>query len=368
MRVVLAGGGTAGHTSPLIATAEAIRQLYPSSQVSCIGTIKGLETSVIPAAGLELDLIDPVPLSRTISPSLVSLPVRLAKSIRQARAILRQRQADVVVGFGGYVSLPVYFAAKTMGVPIVIHEQNALPGLANRVGARFAKIVATTFSNTALPGATCIGLPLRQAIVDLARAGRETLAADVRDEFGLNLNRPTLLVSGGSQGARSINTAVTGARDVLLAAGIQILHVWGPKNFTDDLVTIIDPQTGARYVPVRFVDHMERAYASADLMLSRAGAGTVVETAALGLPAIVVPFPSGNGEQALNAKSLVEIGAQVLVPDQELDADRVVTEVLAILKDHERLVSMSKAGQKRMPIDSATHLAELVASCAKGDQ
>ncbi|WP_203566890.1 undecaprenyldiphospho-muramoylpentapeptide beta-N-acetylglucosaminyltransferase [Aestuariimicrobium ganziense] len=356
--VVLAGGGTAGHTSPLIATAEALREAGVDS-LSAIGTSRGLETTVIPAAGLELDLVDPVPLPRRPSVELAKVPLRLGRAVAQARDILRRRRADVLVGFGGYVSLPAYLAARTMGVPVVIHEQNALPGLANKAAARFAHTVAVSFPDTPLPKAQFIGLPVRAAIADLARTGRTAARVEARAALGLDADRPTLLVSGGSQGARSINEATVAARNDLLAAGVQVLHVWGAKNFTDQAL-VRDETTGAAYQPVPYVPAMEQAYAAADLMVGRSGAGTVVETAVVGLPAVFVPLPHGNGEQARNAVASVEAGAAVLVADAELDAARLVAEVVPRITDPDTLQRMGEAGTTLMSPDAARQLAEFV--------
>ncbi|HEX2856965.1 MAG TPA: undecaprenyldiphospho-muramoylpentapeptide beta-N-acetylglucosaminyltransferase [Propionibacteriaceae bacterium] len=358
--VVVAGGGTAGHTSPLIATVAALRVAEPGIQVSAIGTPKGLETTVVPAAGIELDLVDPVPLPRRPSPELLRVPLRLRAAVAQARAILVARHADVLVGFGGYVSMPAYLAARRLGLPVIIHEQNAVPGLANKVAARFARRTLVSFPGTPLPGAEFIGMPLRPALVDLAERGRGAVRAEAASRLGLDPGRPTLLVSGGSQGARSINTAVAGAREALLAQGVQILHVIGPRNIRASDVEVADPATGARYIPLGFVDRMEDAYAAADLMLGRSGAGTVVETAVVGLPAILVPLPHGNGEQARNADPLVRAGSVVLIPDADLTAERLVAEVGSSIHDPERLAARARAGQHLMPATAARALAAIV--------
>lgn len=231
VNVVLAGGGTAGHTSPLIATAMALQER--GATVSCIGTPRGLEGRVIPEAGLQLDMIPPVPLPRTVNADLFKVPARLAGAVRKAGEVLQRRQTDVVVGFGGYVSLPAYLAARRAKIPVVIHEQNAVPGLANKIAARFAVFVGTAFPDTPLPKARFVGMPLRSQITDLADASGQARAercARARADLGLDINRPTLLVSGGSQGAVAINEAVVAARTRLLADGVQILHVLGPKN------------------------------------------------------------------------------------------------------------------------------------------
>lgn len=364
VNVVLAGGGSAGHTSPLIATAEVLAA--QGATLSCIGTPRGLENRVIPAAGLELDLVDPVPLPRKPSLELAKVPLRLRKAISQARSILRHRQADVLVGFGGYVSLPGYLAARSAGIPIVIHEQNALPGLANKVASRFAARVAVTFPDTPLPRAEVVGLPIKSSLSALARNGRTAGQQAARTGFGLDPDLPTVLVSGGSQGARSINQAVSRASAALGTSGIQVLHVLGPKNLTPELERRLDEATGAVYQPVAFVDAMEDAYAAADLMIGRSGAGTVCEIAALGLPAILVPLPHGNGEQARNSVSLVEKGGALIIPDAELDAARLGAAVIELFADPDELARMAAVGPTLMPADSAERLAAIVTAAAKG--
>lgn len=359
--VVLAGGGTAGHTSPLIATADRIAELVPDVTRTVIGTPKGLESRVIPAAGLTLELIPPVPLPRKPSPQLFAVPGKLMGAVSQAKEILRRVDADVLVGFGGYVSMPAYFAARQLKLPIVVHEQNAVPGVANKVAAKLTPEIFTSFESTPLPHATFIGLPVRREIAELDRAA---LRAEAAASFGLDPSRPTLLVSGGSQGARSINTAVTEAYPRLLEAGIQVLHVLGPKNFTEEMETVTDENTGASYQPVAYVDRMEYAYAAADLMLCRSGAGTVVETAVLGLPCIFVPLPHGNGEQAKNCEALVTAGAAELVADGSLTGLWLADRVTQLLNDRPALAAMSEAARGQVPADAADTLARRVLELA----
>ena len=361
--IVLAGGGTAGHTSPLIATAERLREQAPGVRLLAVGTAKGLETRVIPAAGLDLRLIPPVPLPRRLTPGLATVPGRLARAVQQSSLILAERRADVVVGFGGYVSLPVYLAALTRRIPVVLHEQNAVPGLANKIAAPFARVVAVSFPNTPLRNARYVGLPVRAAISGLDRdAARERARADL----GFTGGRPLLLVSGGSQGAVAINDATDAAREDLLAHGIDVLHVLGPKNLADSHVPTTHPVTGARYVPVGYVDAMEQGYAAADLMVGRSGAGTVVETATVGLPVVFVPLPHGNGEQARNADFLVEAGAGVIVPNADLDGPRLLREVLPLLTDPARLAGMRAKLAGLVPADAAADLARIVLDVARG--
>ena len=362
VNVVLAGGGTAGHTSPLIATANRLAELDPEGSRVAIGTPKGLESRVIPEAGLDLELISPVPMPRKPGLELAMVPMRLARAVGGAKEKLRKHRADVLVGFGGYVATPAYIAAKQLKLPVIVHEQNSVPGLANKVGARFAEGVYTAFPNTALKGAECIGLPVRDEITLLDRAAEQTKC---RELFELNPDLPVLLVSGGSQGARSINEAVIDAMDPLLAAGVQILHVLGAKNFTDEMVSVADSDTGAIYRPVAYVNRMEQAYAAADLMLARSGAGTVVETAVVGLPAIFVPLPHGNGEQARNAEALVHAGGGRLIADSALSSTWLAGEIPGIIKDTAGLQTMGAIGRGLVSGEAATALAERVLAAAR---
>ncbi len=352
--VVLAGGGTAGHTSPLIATAAELLRLRPDVRVTAVGTARGLETTVVPAAGLTLELIPPVPLPRRPGVEQALVGVRLWQAVSAAVALLRRVEADAVLGFGGYVSTPVSLAARRLGLPLLLHEQNALPGLANRLAARLTRHVYTSFPDTPLPHAQYLGLPLRRAVTELDRAAAR---AGARTRFGLDPDRSTLLVSGGSQGAASINAAVLGARDTLLAAGVQVLHVLGPKNLSAETVGIRDAATGAGYHPLAYVDAMEDAYAAADLMVGRCGASTVLETAAVGLPAVFVPYPHGNGEQARNARLVVDSGGGLLLADADCTASWVADTVPALLADPGRLAGMSTALRGVARLDAAQELA-----------
>jgi UDP-N-acetylglucosamine--N-acetylmuramyl-(pentapeptide) pyrophosphoryl-undecaprenol N-acetylglucosamine transferase len=355
--VVLAGGGTAGHTSPLIATALELRRLGEGVRLTALGTSRGLETTVVPAAGLDLELIPPVPMPRRLGKDFALVAPRLLHAVTATAQLLRRAEADVVLGFGGYVSTPAYLAARRLGLPLVIHEQNVLPGLANKLAARLTSEVFTSFPQTALPHARCIGLPIRRAITDLDRAA---LRREARIGFELHPDLPTLLVSGGSQGALRINTAVAGAWPELLGNKIQVLHVLGAKNLVPGIERSVDDDTGAVYQPVAYVAQMERAYAAADLMLARSGAGTVLETAAVGLPAIFVPYPHGNGEQALNAELVVNAGGGILLADSDCTSTWVGQEIPALFGHPDRLAGMSQALSGVARLDAATVLASRV--------
>lgn len=356
MRVLLAGGGTAGHTSPLIATADALRRLDPDVEITCLGTPRGLENRVVPEAGYRLELIPPVPLPRKPGADLLKVPVRLRGAVRATHDVLDRVRPDVVVGFGGYVSMPAYVAVRRRGLPLVVHEQNALPGLANRVGARIARRVAVSFPNTPLPRAEYVGLPIRRMISTLDRAA---LRAEGRAHFDLDPERPTLLVTGGSQGARRLNQSVSGAARALADGGVQVLHVVGPRGEADPVPTDVP------YVTVPYVDRMDLAYAAADLVVCRAGASSVTEAAAVGLPAVFVPLPIGNGEQELNARPVVEAGGALLVSDGALTAEWVGGTVPDLLNDADRLTAMGSAAADLIPRDADEQLARIVAEAAR---
>lgn len=355
MRILLAGGGTAGHTSPLLATADALRRLDPTVEITCLGTERGLETRVVPEAGYPLELISPVPLPRRPGADLLRVPGRLRGAVKEARAVLERVRPDVVVGYGGYVSVPAYLAARRAGLPIVVHEQNARPGLGNKVGARYAQRVAVSFPDTPLRNAEYVGLPIRTMISGLDRVA---VRDEAREFFGLDPALPTLVVTGGSQGARNINTAVATAARALGESGVQVLHVVGPKN---DVV----PQEGVpTYVPVGYVDRMDYALAAADLMVCRAGANSVVEAAAVGVPAIFVPLPIGNGEQPRNAQPVVDAGGALMVTDGEFTADWVTAQVTPLVTDPGRLAAMSAAASGLIPRDADEKLARIVLEAA----
>jgi UDP-N-acetylglucosamine--N-acetylmuramyl-(pentapeptide) pyrophosphoryl-undecaprenol N-acetylglucosamine transferase len=339
--VVLAGGGTGGHIYPLLAFADCLRRHDPDVRITCLGTPRGLENDIIPAAGYDLRHVPAHQLPRSVNLDLVKTGPRMLRSMRACRAVLDEVDADVVVGFGGYVAVPGYLAAWRRKTPIVIHEVNVPPGVANRLGMRFTDDVAVGFphqpeQSPALAEARVVGVPLRQSIATLDRAARR---AEARRYFGLDPDRPTLFVFGASQGARQINLAMAGAAKAVTAAGFQVVHIMGARNEPVD----IPADLPAPYVTVPFLSEMELGYAAADLVLSRGGAMTCAEVAALGLPAIYVPLPYGNGEQRRNALPVVEAGGGLLVDNADLTPQWVEQHVVELLGDPARLTAMGAA-------------------------
>ena len=262
---LLAGGGTAGHVNPLLAVADRLRDRDPGARVLVLGTAEGLESRLVPARGYELLTIEKVPFPRRPNGAAVRFPARFRRSIADVRAIIAERDVDVVVGFGGYVATPAYLAASRAGVPVVIHEANARPGLANRLGARFAARVGVAFHGTPLPRAEFVGMPLRREIETLDRGARRAEAAAL---FGLDAARPVVLATGGSLGARRINRTMVASAVAVVATGWQVLHVTGANS------DVADPGV-PDYRMVEYADRMDLALAIADAAVSRAGAATV---------------------------------------------------------------------------------------------
>ena len=360
IHVVLAGGGTAGHIEPALALADALRRRDPRIGITALGTTKGLETRLVPERGYDLELIPAVPLPRKPSSELFTVPSRLAGTVRRAAEVLDRVGADVVVGFGGYVALPAYFAARRRTVPIVLHEANVRPGLANRVGARMTDRIATGSPDCRIGGGKYIGMPLRRALSTL---DRPALRAEACDTFGLAKDRPTLLVYGGSQGARRLNEAVAAAASAFSSAGVQILHAVGRANYDESALPKVE-DGGAAYVAVPYLDRMDLAYAAADLVLCRGGAMTCAEVAAVGLPAAYVPLPIGNGEQRLNAQPAVRAGGGLLIDDADLTSDWLVRELIPLALDRARLEQMGHAAAEFGRRDADEALADLVFEAA----
>jgi UDP-N-acetylglucosamine--N-acetylmuramyl-(pentapeptide) pyrophosphoryl-undecaprenol N-acetylglucosamine transferase len=357
--VVFAGGGTAGHISPMLAIASATERLDPSANLSVIGTASGLETRLVPAAGYELDLIEKVPFPRRPNRDLLRFPSQFSQASREAEQILQARGADVVVGVGGYVCPPVYRAAKKLGIPVVIHEANARPGLANRWGARHAAFVGTAFPDTPLKGATHVGMPMP---VDVSQLERDQMRVQARQQLGLDTERTTLVVTGGSSGAQSLNATIAQALQDLLATGVQVLHLTGRDKAVRDAKG--GPLATAGYHQREYLDGMHLAYAAADLMVARAGAATVCEVAAVGLPAAFVPLPIGNGEQELNARSLVDAGGALLVKDEHFTRAWIERNLVPLLENPRLLATMQQQSAARGITDADERMARAALEAA----
>lgn len=329
---LLAGGGTAGHVNPMLAMADELRRRDPAAQIVCVGTAEGLESTLVPARGFELVTIPRIPFPRIRG--LVSSSKRFIagwpQAVKTISQLITDRHVDVVIGVGGYSAAPAYAAARKAGIPFVIHEANAKPGLANRWGALRTPYVGVTFEGTPLPHATTVGTPLRKEIETLDIPAARSAA---REHFGLEVHRPVLVVTSGSQGARSINTTIAESAADIVAAGYQVLHIVG-QNKPEALPSL------PGYIALDYCDRMDLALAAANMVVSRAGSATVSELSALGVPAVYVPYPVGNGEQRFNAAGVVKAGGGVMVSDAHFTPAWVNSTLIPLLRDEADLEKM----------------------------
>jgi len=366
LSLLVAAGGTGGHVFPGLALARTILQYDPRATVRFAGTTRGIETRAVPEAGFALDLLPILPLSRRLAAETFKAPFAAVNGTFAARRLLRQHHFDVVCGMGGYVTLPVAIAARLEGVPVVLHEQNAVPGIANRLAARVAKRIAVGVDAAAAAfppdRTTVVGNPVRP---ELARLDRAALHDDAVAAFGLDPDRRTLFVFGGSQGARRVNQAVIEATPHWPDPGaVQILHACGRRDEADVRAAWAEADPDGRGLLVKivpFVDRMDLAYAAADLAMTRAGAITVAELTAAGMPAVMVPLPHATADhQAANARAVAAGGGAVVADDAALDGPAVVAVAAPLLADPDRLAAMADAMRAQAHPAAAEELAALV--------
>lgn len=347
---LLAGGGTAGHVNPLLATADRLRRRERGAVILVLGTAEGLEARLVPARGYELLTVPRLPFPRRLDAAALRFPKRIVGSISGVRRLLEQHSVDVVVGFGGYAAAPAYLAARRSRVPIVVHEANAKPGIANVLGSYLTRHVGVVFASTRLRHARQVGMPLRDEVENLDRRGTKS---EAQQFFGLDPDKPTVLVTGGSTGARRLNDTISRAAEVIIGAGWQILHITGEKSE-------LTSSTLADYHLVKYCDRMELALSAADFVVSRSGSATVSELTALGLPSVLVPYPVGNGEQRYNAADVVAAGGAELVDDVRFTAAWVRSNLVPILLDRARTADMAARAASVGFRDGADRMVDLV--------
>ena len=366
--VVIGAGGTGGHIYPGLATADAIRAARPDSQIVFVGTKRGLEGRLIPQAGYELVTVDMLPLNTNLRWRLAFFPFSIVRSTVQTLRTLRERKADVVLGMGGYPSVPAVLAAWLARVPRIIHESNATPGLANRFVSRFAPNIALAFREGGrnLPrhrDTRLVGMPISES---LAAFDRDALREEARAHFNLKDGERMVLVSGGSLGAVRLSRAAADLagrwRD---RTDIRLVI----KAGRDQLPAIEQQLTSngghAVATAVAYLDRMDLAYAAADITVCRAGSGTVAELSHVGLPAVLVPYPSAaHDHQSFNAQALVDVGAAVMIPDSDVTADRLEQVLTPILADPARLAAMAAAAHQTVHATAARDLARWVLELA----
>ena len=359
MRVLFAGGGTGGHLYPALALADELKRRDSNVTIAFMGTKDRIEARLVPAAGYPFYPVTVMGMPRRLSPELLRFLKTLYSSLTEARSILHAFKPDVVVGTGGYVSAPAILAGALEKVPTLICEQNSLPGLANRMLSYFAREVVTTFpkSESFFPRgkSTCLGNPIRSDVYSLTRQ-------EARKLLGFPSTPYLLLITGGSLGARSINRAVIEALPSWLAQkDWSILHLSGPGDHAT--VAAATSVMGDRYRLEPYMETMPLAIASADLVLSRAGATTVAELTAAGKPMILVPFEHGGKDQPANAAALQKLGAALVVPDS--DMSKLETLVEDLMKDEKRRQAMAEASLQQGRPQAAQAIVEKIVSLAR---
>lgn len=353
MRAILAGGGTGGHVIPALAIAQELRARY-AAEVLFIGTARGLENRLVPAAGFPLQLVKVGALNRVSMATRVKTMLDLPRAVFSAAGILNDFHPEVVIGVGGYASGPAMLAAIFKHIPTVAFEPNLVPGFANRVVARFVSAAAVHFERTAehFRNAVVTGVPVRPDFFQIPAKAYVP-------------SSPTLFVFGGSQGARAINKVVPRALPELMKRlpGVRIIHQTGERDYND--VQSAYAQAGVSAEVHKFIDDMPGFFARADLILCRSGASTVAEIAAAGKPAIFVPFPlAADDHQRRNAEALENAGAAVVLEETKLDEVWLVDTISALLEDPSRLAGMGQAARAMAHADAAKDIAELAAKVA----
>ncbi len=352
MRTIVAGGGTGGHVIPALAIAQELRARY-DARVVFVGTARGIENRLVPAAGFDLHLIEVGGLNRVDFDTRWKTVLDLPRAVMASAKLIREFRPDVMIGVGGYASGPAMLAAAMLNVPTVAFEPNVVPGFANRMVAPMVRAAAVHFEKTCHYFRNChvTGVPVRREFFAVARRPMDS--------------RPTLLVFGGSQGATAINCAVLESLTRLMEAvpSIYVIHQTGERDYPEAQIAYLQAGLAAEVSP--FIDDMPDAFARADLVLCRSGASTVAEIAAAGKPAIFVPLPTAaDDHQRHNAAALAGGGAARLLPQAELTAERLVTEVASLLCDRAGLARMSEVARGFAHPDAAAKIASLAARVA----
>jgi UDP-N-acetylglucosamine--N-acetylmuramyl-(pentapeptide) pyrophosphoryl-undecaprenol N-acetylglucosamine transferase len=370
--IVITGGGTGGHVFPGLSLARVL--LARGHQVVFVGTEEGPESRIFPEAGFEFRAVPVVPFVRRVSPAALRAP---ASSLRASRACRQYvRGAQVVVGLGGYASVPAIMAARLERLPVVLHEQNAVAGLANKALARLADVVALGFADagSSFPRRRVVvtGNPVREEIVAVG-TNRKGLLEEARRRFDLDHDRTTVLVCGGSQGALTLDRAVVGASALLASrADLQVLlqagaaHEEEMRNAIGEVTRRSGEERGLRARVAGFIDRMDLAYAAADLVTARAGGSSIAEVSVAGLPAILVPYPYATaGHQEANARAMQRAGGAIVLPDEQLTAESLTERIAGLVDRPDRLEAMGKRSLGFATPDAAERLADVVEDAAR---
>ncbi len=364
MLAVLSGGGTAGHINPALALAEVLQER--GCAVRFAGTPQGVEARLVKLAGIPFQPFEAAGFDRQAPWTIVSSGLKIARSIKGARRWMQEIKPSVVVGFGGYVSVPVGIAAEKLGIPVVVHEQNSVMGMANAFLAKRARAVALTYEMAAE------GLSLQKNVTVTGNPVRRSILSATREEgramLGIPEDAVMLLIFGGSLGARHLNQRIAAMKDSLLAReGLHVVHITGPKEYDATLAKLaLDDAQRKRWHVFSYQDRMAETLAAADCVISRAGATSLAEISALRLPALLVPFPFATADhQTTNAHAYVAKGAAYMLSDDALDSPEFADRVMTLVNDPFVRESMRKAAAAFRTEDAASTLADLVCRCAR---
>ena len=363
---LIAGGGTAGHLLPGLSVAEALVAAgHPRASIHFVGAERGPESELVPAQGFTVDVLPGRGIARRLTPANVGAVVDLARALVRGIGLVRRRRPAVVVVLGGYASFACGVGAVLARVPLVLLEQNRRAGAVNRVLRWFATASAVSFEGTDLPRATVVGNPLRPEVRAMAEHPQPAAA---RAELGLPADRTVIGVFSGSLGSRRINEAVRAVVGRWAErSDLAVRHVVGVRDYDDFVVDVpTPPEGGLIYQVLRYEDRMHLLLDAADVAVTRSG-GTVFELMAAGLPSILVPLPiAPRDHQMANARAVEATGGAIVVPDAELDADRLERELAALLDDPERLAAMGRAMRAAATVDAAERAAAVIEGVARG--
>lgn len=371
---IISGGGTAGHVVPGLAVADAlVERGHDRSSIHYVGSERGVERTMVPAAGFALTLLPGRGIQRRLTFDNVTATIGLLRAIARAVRLVRRERPAVLLALGGYASVPAALGAALWRVPIVVAEQNAVPGAANRLVARFAKASAVSFPDTALPRAVLTGNPVRREVRALATSGGDRVEARARLIVGGDDDRVLVVAFGGSLGARRINEAILALGHAWRDRGdVALRHVIGDRDWAGaaDRVAALDAELrrrrdagepALRYDAVRYEHDMPTVYAAADLIVCRSGASTVAELAVAGVPSVLVPLPHAPGDhQTANARAMVEAGGACLLADADANPDRVGEVLDSLVRDRGRRDDMANAARSLARPDAADRVADLV--------
>ena len=368
MRVLVTGGGTGGHIYPALAVAQSILKKYPSGEVLYIGTDKGLENKIVPQANIPFQTIDVEGLQRKFSVRGIKTIFKALKGTGEALKIVKKFGPQVVIGTGGYVCGPVVLAARMLKIPTIIHEQNALPGITNRMLARFVDKILITFPESSKHFANkekiiITGLPIREEIFGITKEEGYL-------NFNFNPKKKTLLVTGGSRGAQSINWAMIEAYPELIKRkDLQIIHITGQFGYEDIISRLegkgINLEKYGNIILRPYLHQMEYALAIADLYVARAGATFLAEVTAKGIPGVLVPYPyAAENHQEFNARALVDQEAAIMILDKDMNGTKLYTEIINMIDNPHKLKEMGKNSKKAGNTESLAKIIEVIEELA----